>query len=95
MFPENPLVRIPPEHDLFTTRVGYDLSKVKLGPAMENREGSPILEGVEIDGRYVIIYSKLDLGCALQRQQSRDCKGYTHESAVQIATNIALYALKQ
>ncbi|MBY0586454.1 DUF4159 domain-containing protein [bacterium] len=95
VYPDNPLQPIPPEHEIFTTKVGYDLSKVKQGSGMGGGVGKPSLEGVEVDGRYVVIYSKYDLGCALQKQQSKDCKGYTHESALQIASNIALYALKQ
>jgi hypothetical protein len=94
-FPETPLEPIPPEHELFSDTIGYDLRQVRLSPALGGRTTSPELEGVSIAGRYVIIYSKLDLGCALQKQQSRDCKGYSHESATQIASNIALYALKQ
>lgn len=95
MFPDRKLEQIPLEHEIYTTRIGYDLRKVDYGPALGNRQGPPILEGVEIDGRYVVLYSKYDLGCALQRQQSRDCKGYTHDSAIKIASNIVLYALKQ
>ena len=95
LFPERNLEPIPIEHELFTDKIGYDIKTVKYGPALEGREGPPILEGVAIDGRYAVIYSKYDLGCALQRQQSRDCKGYSHESAIKIASNIVLYALKQ
>jgi hypothetical protein len=95
LFPETPLEPIPPEHEIYSTKIGYDLSKVKLGPGMGGGLSAPSLEGVQVDGRYVVIYSKYDLGCALQKQQSKDCKGYTHESSIQIASNIALYALKQ
>lgn len=95
MFPEHPLEPIPPGHELYTDAIGYDIRTVTYGPALEGRAAPPLLEGVSIDGRYVIVYSKYDLGCALQRQQSKDCKGYTHESAVRIASNVILYALKQ
>lgn len=95
LFPERPLEPIPVEHELFTDKIGYNIQTVKYGPALQGREGPPLLEGINIDGRYAVIYSKYDLGCALQKQQSRDCKGYSHESAVKIASNIVLYALKQ
>lgn len=95
IFPEKKLVPIPADHELFTTDVGYDLARVETDKALGDRIGPPFLEGIEIDGRYCVIYSKYDLGCALERQQSTDCKGYTHDSALKIATNIALYALKQ
>lgn len=95
LFPDQKLERIPVEHELYTTGIGYDLSKVEQDKALGGRVGPPILEGISLNGRYAVIYSKFDLGCALERQQSTDCKGYTHESAIQIATNIVLYALKQ
>lgn len=95
LFPGEELRPIPPEHELYTREIGYDLSKVEMDKALGNRSGPPLLEGLEVQGRYVVIYSKYDLGCALERQQSSDCKGYTHDSAIKIATNIALYALKQ
>ncbi len=44
--------------------------------------GFPQLEGVKIDNHWAIIYSKLDIGCALERHTGLECKGYTHESAV-------------
>jgi hypothetical protein len=95
LFPDRPLAPIPSEHEIFTTKIGYDLRRVQYGPGLDNRSAPPLLEGIDLEGRYAVIYSKYDIGCALQRQQSRDCKGYTHESAVQIAANVALYALKQ
>ena len=50
------------------------------------------VEGVKLDGHWAVIYSKLDIGCALERPQGLDCPGYTHESAVRIAANIVLYS---
>ena len=54
----------------------------------------PFLEGVKIDGRWVIIYSKYDIGCALENNRSSDCVGYDPESAYKIAGAAALYMLK-
>jgi Domain of unknown function (DUF4159) len=90
--PGNPLVPIPRDDDFYTRRLGYDLSDARRTPAAGGRADIPELEGVKIDGRWAIIYSKYDLGCALQKQAGIDCKGYTHESALRIATNIVLYA---
>lgn len=95
IFPESPLRPIPVDHELLTREIGYDLGTVEFGKALGNRQGPPLLEGIEVDGRYAVIYSKYDLGCALERQQSSACPGYSHESAVRICTNIVLYALNQ
>ena len=47
---------------------------------------------IKINGHWAVIYSKLDIGCALERNQSLDCKGYTHDSALRIAANIVIYS---
>lgn len=93
LFPDNPMKTIVPNHELFT--IAYDLGQVQFTKALGGRVGPPVLEGVEIDGRLAVIYSKYDLGCAMERQQSIACRGYTHDSAIRIATNIVIYALQQ
>ena len=95
LFPDQELRPIPSGHELFSRQMGYDLREVRYSKAEGNRRGVPVLEGIEIEGRYAVIYSKYDLGCALQRQQGSDCKGYDHDSAIKIATNVVLYALNQ
>jgi len=44
-------------------------------------------EGVKLNGRRAILYSKLDIGCALGGQTGIDCKGYTYESALRVVAN--------
>jgi hypothetical protein len=92
LLPDNPLVAIPADDEIYTAKVGYDLSDVKYTRSAGGGSGKPKLEGVKINGRWAIIYSKLDLGCALERHQSSDCKGYLYESALRIAANIVLYS---
>jgi Domain of unknown function (DUF4159) len=92
MLPDHPLMLIPRDDPIYTKQVGYDLSDVKYTKAAGGREGFPDLEGVSINGHWAVIYSKYDIGCALERPQGIDCPGYTHESAVRIAANIVLYS---
>jgi hypothetical protein len=54
----------------------------------------PALEGLKSNGRWVVIYSRYDIGCALEKHQSTDCKGHDHASAVRLARAAILYALK-
>jgi len=61
---------------------------------MPQQEGEPYLEGVKLDDRWAVIYSKYDISCALERHQSADCRGYKHESALKIVANAILYALQ-
>ncbi|WP_435009196.1 DUF4159 domain-containing protein [Tundrisphaera lichenicola] len=92
LMPGNPLVPIPKDDDFYSRKIGYDLADARRTAAAGGQSDYPELEGVKVDGRWAIIYSKYDLGCALQKQAGIDCKGYTHESALRIATNIVLYA---
>ena len=92
LLPDRPLVPIPPTDPFYTQKIGFDLSASKRTNSAGGAEGWPDLEGVKIDGRWAVIYSKLDLGCSLQKQAGIDCKGYVHDSALKIATNIVIYA---
>jgi hypothetical protein len=65
--------------------------RLKRGEAV--RQWRPLLEGVKIGKRWVVIYSKYDIGCALERHQSADCRGYSYESALRIGRAAVLYQL--
>ncbi|MFO0936261.1 MAG: DUF4159 domain-containing protein [Gemmataceae bacterium] len=55
----------------------------------------PSLEGIKVDGRWVIIYSKYDLGCSIEGNKSTDCLGHDRDSALRLATAAVLYSLKR
>ena len=92
LLPDHPLEPIPPDDEIYHLPGGFDLSSVEYTKAAGGGTGPPQLEGVKIDGHWAVIYSRYDLGCALERQQGLDCKGYTHDSALNIASNIVLYS---
>ncbi|MCY2934086.1 MAG: DUF4159 domain-containing protein [Planctomycetota bacterium] len=92
LFPKNPLQPIPPDDELLTGKVGYELADVQYTKAAGGLKGKPQLEGVKIGEKWVVIYSKFDLGCALERQAGLECKGYNYESALRITSNIVLYS---
>lgn len=92
LFPDQQLVPIPPDDPLFKLPGGFDLSMVNYTQAAGGGQGPPQLEGVQINGHWAIIYSRYDIGCALEKHQGIDCKGYTHESALKIAANVVLYS---
>ena len=56
---------------------------------------APQLEGIKIDGRWVVIFSPLDLSCALENHASLDCKGYIRQDAGRLGLNILLYAMQE
>ena len=54
----------------------------------------PMLEGVKIDGAWAIVFSKYDIGYALEKTRSPDCLGHDYDSAVRLGSAVVLYALK-
>jgi hypothetical protein len=105
LYPDEKFASIPIEHELFSEKIGRDVRRVRRRTNEGGnpnsplsaivREVEPYLEGIEIDGRYAIIYSKYDISCALERQSTLSCEGYVPEDAVKLATNIVLYSLLQ
>ena len=65
------------------------------GPEKELRTVPVFLEGIKINGRWVVIYSKYDIGCAIEGHKSADCLGHNKESALRIASAIVLYSLRR
>ena len=92
LLPDNPLIPIPRDDEIFTRKLGYDLSDVQYTKPAGGGKNYPELEGVKINGRWAVIYSKNDIGCALERHQGLDCKGYTPDSALRIASNIVIFS---
>jgi len=100
-----PLERIPPDDEIYKLKLGYDIHQVtRRVPASDPNAssltaqesvGEPILEGLKIGDKYVVVYSKYDLSCALERQSTTACAGYPTEDAVKIGVNIVLYGLLQ
>jgi len=99
------LERIPVDDEIFNLELGYDIHSVKRrmpshDPTMsslsiQESTGEPILEGIKIGKKYVVVYSKYDLSCALERQSTSACAGYPTEDAVKIGVNLVLYGLLQ
>ena len=70
---------------------GFAMCRRENGGPMRNIV--PYLEGVKINDRWVLLYSKYDIGCALEKHQSTDCLGHDHASALLLAKAAVLYAL--
>ena len=105
MFPNNELKQIPTDHEIFQEAVGYQIDQVKLRELVPSSQNAalrktvksipPFLEGIEVDGRYVVIYSRYDISCALENQASLACNGYEEADAMKIAINVILYSMLQ
>jgi hypothetical protein len=105
MFPDHPLAPIKADDPLLTSAYGgFELSTVtRRDPQQASsdeplrgvlREVPPELDGMEFDGRYGVIFSRYDLSCALEKQDSPECQGYLREDAARIGLNVVLYSLQ-
>jgi hypothetical protein len=105
VFPETPLKGISGKHEMFSEAFGgFNLSTVTLRDPQRAAEGGPVqaqqlrvppeLEGIEIGGRFGVIFSRYDLSCALERQNSLECVGYSRDDAAKIGINVVLFSLK-
>jgi hypothetical protein len=100
VFPESRLERIPSEDVLYSAELnGSAIRRVRCrrksdGPGSTLNEGPPELEGIRWGDRWVVIYSRYDLGCALEKRTSSECLGHDHESALRLASAAVLYYLR-
>ncbi len=105
MFPDSKLEAIPLDDPLYSEKLNgkkIDLvdRREKAGTAKEGNDAGfeklpPALEGIKVDGRWAVIYSKYDLGCALENHKSTDCLGHNPDSARRLAAAAVLYSLKR
>ena len=101
LFPGSKLVPIPASDDLYGKDVnGVPITTVRCrtetssasGGSGEFREAAPALEGIRVGNHWAVVYSKYDIGCALEKHQSTDCIGYDHASALLLGKAVVLYA---
>lgn len=102
LFPGRALERIPPSDDLFSREInGQAITTVRVrkespgGEPAGFRDEQPFLEGIKFENRWVVIYSKYDIGCALEKHQSTDCLGHDYDSAIRLGRAAVLYTLKR
>ncbi|GIW80460.1 MAG: hypothetical protein KatS3mg105_2267 [Gemmatales bacterium] len=100
LFPDKNLQRIPLDDRLFSQELNGTAIKTVRCRVLENGRPSkefktvpPFLEGIKYKNRWVVIYSKYDLGCALEKHQSSDCLGHDYQSALRLGAAAVLYAM--
>ena len=85
-FPDRDLSRIPMSHAIFST--------VKKIPRLTDKYGKPaLIEGLEIDGRLVLVYSKEGLNDVSNAKGCCCCGGNQINECVQVNVNVLTYAL--
>ncbi len=99
-----PLSELPSTHPLLSRDYsGYDIRQVSvIDPDLSGdsivaaqRRIAPRLEYGLTSGHVAVVFSPLDLSCALESRHSLQCRGYVREDAARIGINVLLYALQQ
>lgn len=94
VLPEQKLQKLPADHPLY--RAHYDIRRVDYTPRVREDFGpfdAPELEGITLDGRLAVVYSRFDLGNGWEQFPHAYSYGYKDESALQIGTNVIVYAV--
>lgn len=93
-YADRELKPLPADHPLYT--FVNDCTRVKLAPLAAQLAGTeataPQLEGVEIDGRLAVIYSKLSLSAGWEQLPRAYNCGYADADALRLGVNLFLYA---
>lgn len=104
ILPKSPLELLASEHPLFSRAFrGFDIRQVMMvDPTSEGgklvagqRRTTPKLEVARADDRIAVVFSELDMSCALESKHSLQCRGYVRDDAARIGINIVLFALQQ
>ena len=102
LFPKHKLEQVP-LNDLFFGEELNGKNAAITGDNIKRRQDrkaspqamAPWLEGIKgPDGRWMVLYSKYDIGCALEGHQSLGCLGYDPPSAMKLARAAVLYNLR-
>lgn len=94
VFPGQKLQRLAPDHPLYHCH--YDVGRVDYTPRVREDFGpleAPELEGLTVDGRLAAVYSRFDLGNGWEQFPHAYSYGLKDESALQIGTNVIVYAI--
>jgi hypothetical protein len=100
LFPKQKLEQVPLNDTIFSKELGGEaLTDANIKCRLERRgvpqSMAPWLEGIKgDDGRWMVLYSKYDIGCALEGHQSLGCLGYDPPSALKLARAAILYNLR-
>jgi hypothetical protein len=92
--PGSKLERLPADHPLYHAH--YDVKRVDYTPRVREDFGqmeAPELEGITLDGRLAVLYSRFDLGNGWEQFPHPYSYGLKDQSALQIGTNAIVYAI--
>jgi len=94
VFPEQGLQRLSEDHPVYHCHSA--IRTVEYTPRVREDFGpfdSPELEGIEVDGRLAVLYSKFDLGNGWEQFPHAYSYGLKDDSALALGTNAIVYAM--
>lgn len=96
LFPDRPLAPLPPTHPIIAGSPGVPLPSVAYRPAVQAEfpgMKAVRLEGVDREGRTVLVFSPFSVGCGVDGHSCFACRGLADADAIRLAGNVVLYAL--
>jgi hypothetical protein len=94
IFPDKKLELLSPDSEI--CRIHYNLDSIGYSPraiALEPDLAGPRLEGIEVDGKLVVVYSKYDLGCGWERIPHPHTLQVEMKDSFKIGINSIIYAM--
>ncbi|MBN1918046.1 MAG: DUF4159 domain-containing protein [Verrucomicrobia bacterium] len=94
LFPDAALERLPDDHEIF--KVHATINTVQYTPLVQAEKpgfASPHLEGVTLDGRLVLVYSRYDLGNGWEQIPHPHTRGVASSDAFKIGINAIIYTM--
>ncbi|MHB1033165.1 MAG: DUF4159 domain-containing protein [Pirellulales bacterium] len=94
VLPESKLEAVKLDHPFLHAH--YDIRQVAFTPRVTEDYGpmdAPELEGIAIDGRLAVVYSRFDLGNGWEQFPHAYSYGYSAKDALEIGTNAIVYAI--
>lgn len=92
--PESQLEQLPLDHPLYN--IHEQIRTVEYTPRTREDYGGidvPTLEGITLDGRLAVVYSRFDLGDGWEQFPHPYAYGYSEKDALNIGTNLLVYAV--
>jgi len=87
MFPEGEIKQLPMNHPVFSSY--WRIDKVLGG----DKRLDPYLEGMDVNGRTAVVYTRNDLGCAWEGHPCKPGGDSQREHAFMMGINLVYYAL--
>ncbi len=94
VLPDNKLEELPADHPLYSAH--HEIKQVDYTPRTREDFGAnnrPTLEGISLDGRLAVVYSRFDLGDGWEQFTHPYSYGYQQDDALKIGTNLLVYAV--